>query len=130
GMTLIYDSIRIEDFYNILERYLEETTVIKTEANREGVNILTPITASGINSKALFIVGLVQGKYPNLQQETFFFNENTFGPLKKLGLSLKSYEEKLDNDSLQFTMALTNCKEKLYLSYPERYSSNEENIPS
>lgn len=129
-MPLIYGNIKIEDFYYILKRYLEETTIVKTEANRNGVNILTPITASGISSKVLFVTGLVQGKYPNLQQENFFFNEYTFKPLKKIGLSLKSYEEKLDNDSLQFIMALTNCKEKLYLTYPERYSNNEENIPS
>ncbi len=130
GMSIVYSNVKIDEFYSILNRYLEEGTVVKTEANREGVNILTPITASGTNYKALFIVGLVQGKYPNVLQDTFFFNENTFLSLKKVGLSLKTYEEKLDSESLQFAIALTNCKEKLYLSYPERYSGNEENIPS
>ncbi len=129
-MPIVYDNIKIDEFYNTLNRYLEEETVIKTEANRDGVNIVTPITASGIEFKTLFIVGLVQGKYPNIQQDTFFFNENTFNTLKNVGLSLKSYEEKLDNESLQFHIAVANCKKRLYLSYPEHYSENEENIPS
>ncbi len=130
GMTIIYNKIKIDEFYDILTRYLEEGIIINNVGNNEGINILTPFTARGTRYKILFIIGLVQGKYPKFQQDTFFFNERTFLPLKKVGLNLKTYEEKLDKESLMFILALTRCKEKLYLSYPESCSGDEENILS
>lgn len=129
-IPLIHDEIDIEDFYDILLKYLEKEAIVGTLGNSEGVNILTLHTLRGLKIKALFIVGLVEGKYPNLKEENFFFTEENYWNLKRIGLNVKSFHEKFDKESLLFTIAVTRCIGSLYLTYPESSLQDEVNISS
>lgn len=129
-ISIIYDLISIEEFYEIFLRYLEEETIIITNGNRNGVNILTPSTIQGVHYSVLFITGLVEGKYPALKESNFFFREENYEIFCDIGLKLKNYYEKLDKESLLFVIAVTRCSELLYLSYPKSTMRDEVNIPS
>jgi len=122
--------ISLEQFIQLLENYIEGERITWIQGNEKGVKILTPITARGQEFKVLFIVGLSQGKYPNLQDENFFFKEDNYMELKSIQLDVKNYHEKLDKESLIFTTVLASCKDNLYLSYSENATGDEKDIPS
>ncbi len=131
GITQILPyEISLEQFIELMESYLEEESITDIQGNSEGVKILTPVTARGQKFQVLFIVGLSQGKYPNLQDENFFFKEENYRDLKSIGLDVKNYYEKLDKESLVFTTALASCNHNLYLSYSENSVGDEKDIPS
>lgn len=129
-IPLVYRQIDLEDFYNILLRYLEEEVIVGTLGNYEGVNILSLSTLRGLKFERLFITGLIEGRYPKLKEENFFFKEDNYSTLKNIGIDIKSFYEKLDKESLNFAIAVTRCTECLYLSYPESSLKEEVNIPS
>ena len=122
--------ISLEQFIELMESYLEEESITDIQGNNEGVKILTPVTARGQKFQVLFIVGLSQGKYPNLREESFFFKEQNYKDLKSIGLDIKNYYEKLDKESLVFSTALASCNSTLYLSYSENSTGDEKDIPS
>ena len=129
-IPLIYNDIDLEDFYNLLLRYLEREIVIGILGDSKGVNILTIPLLRGLKFQALFITGLVEGKYPKLKEENFFFKEDNYYNLKKIGFNVENFYEKLDKESLGFVIAITRCTKLLYLSYPENSLKDEVNIPS
>lgn len=122
--------IGLGEFIDLLEGYLENQTVTETPRNDNGVSILTPVTARGHKFEILFVAGLSQGKYPNLQDENFFFREGNHKELKGIGLNVKNYYEKLDKESLIFAIIISACANKLYLSYSENATGDEKDIPS
>lgn len=122
--------ISLENFIQLLENYIEGESITWIQGNDKGVKVLTPATARGQEFKLLFIVGLSQGKYPNLQDENFFFKEDNYGELKSIGLDVKNYHEKLDKESLIFATVLASCKGSLYLSYSENATGEEKDIAS
>lgn len=122
--------ISLEQFIQLMENYLEGESITWIYGNKKGVKILTPVTARGQEFKLLFIIGLSQGKYPNLQDENFFFKEDNYARLKSIGLDVKNYYEKLDKESLMFTISIANCRGSLYLSYSENATGDEKDIPS
>ena len=122
--------VSLEEFLNILENYLQNETIVDTWGNLQGINILTPVTARGQKFKVLFVVGLSQGKYPNLKDDNFFFKEENHKDLKNIGIDVKSYYEILDKESLMFTTVLSACSHTLYLSYAENSTGDEKEIPS
>lgn len=128
--NILYDKITLEEFFSLLESYLQNESIVEVQGNHKGINILTPVTARGHKFKVLFIVGLSQGKYPNVADENFFFNEENYEELKGIGLDVKNYHEKLDKESLIFANILSTCTDKLYLSYSENSTGDEKNIPS
>ena len=129
-ISIIYDEINIKELYDIILRYFEEETIVITAGNRNGVNILTPSTVQGINYEVLFIAGLIEGNYPVLKGNNFFFREENHEMFCDIGMDIKNYYEKLDKECLLFVIAVTKCSELLYLSYPVSSTSDEVNIPS
>ncbi|GFN34277.1 PD-(D/E)XK nuclease family protein [Tepidimicrobium xylanilyticum] len=127
---IIKEEITFRDYINLLSNYLDEESVIETMGNRNGINILSPVTIRGKKYRVLFLVGLSQGNYPNLIEENFFFKEDNYLKLKEIGLDIKNYHERLDKESILFTTAIAACGENLYLSYSENATEDEKDIPS
>lgn len=126
----IYDQMTMEEFINLLERYINRETVVEIEGNSDGISLLTPVTARGQNYKILFVMGLSQGDYPKINSHNFFFKENNMNTLKNIGIDVKNYYEILDKESLIFSTVIASCTETLYLSYSQESTEDEETIPS
>jgi len=120
------DDITLKDFYNILVRLFNDEIIKVTIGNGKGVKILTPSTARGMEFSDVFIMGLIQGEYPNLINNSWFFREEDYQLFKNIGVDIKNYKQRLDKESLLFSVALTRAKERLTLSYAE--STNGENV--
>lgn len=128
--NVLQDKVDLEKFLNLLENYLEEESITEIQRNNRGINILTPVTARGHEFKVLFVVGLSQGKYPNLENENLFFKEENHEELRNIGVDIKNYYEKLDKESLIFTTIISTCTQTLYLTYSENSTGDEKDIPS
>ncbi|MCF6462971.1 PD-(D/E)XK nuclease family protein [Clostridium sp. Cult1] len=128
--NIIEGEISLEELLILLDNYLEKESIKKVQGNSRGVNILTPVTTRGHQFKVLFVVGLSQGKYPNLNESNFFFKEDNYNELINIGLDIKDYYEKLDKESILFTTVIAACTNILYLSYSENATEDEKDIPS
>src|SRR5699024_10169369 len=80
--SILQDEIDLEEFLELLENYLESESITEVQGNDRGINILSPVTARGHKFKVLFLVGLSQGKYPNLENDNFFFKEENYQVMK------------------------------------------------
>ncbi|MBU5437399.1 PD-(D/E)XK nuclease family protein [Tissierella sp. MSJ-40] len=129
-LNLIVKEITLLDYYNALKFYLEKETIIEIQGNENGLNVLTPINGRGLKYKIVFIAGLSQENYPSLKDENFFFNEDNYIVQKKMGLDVKDYYEKINNEVLKFSSVISSCDGILYLSYCESSSDEGKDIPS
>lgn len=128
--SILYDEITIEEFLVIITDYLQRETIVETEGNSNGINILTPVISRGQKFNILFVTGLSQGDYPSVDSRNFFFREDNYRELKKIGIDIKNYYEKLDKESITFSTIISSCTDKLYLSYSQDSSEDEKGIPS
>ena len=126
----VKNEIDLKDFYNILFRYCEEETIVIAPKNIKGVNVLTPSTIRGLDFDTVFLTGLIQGEYPQLKENNFFFNDRHYPIFKDIGMDIKNFHERLDNESLLFDIAITRSRKNLYLSFSEISRNNESNIYS
>ncbi len=127
---IIEDKIPLEEFLTLLENYLERESIKEVQGNPRGINIFSPVTARGQKFQVLFLVGLSQGKYPNIVENNFFFKEDNYEELKDIGIDVKNYYERLDKESIIFTTLIAACTHTLYLSYSENATEDEKDIPS
>lgn len=129
-LSIIYDEVTIDEFIDLLATYLQDENIVEVEGNIDGINILTPVTARGQSFKVLFVLGLTQGDYPNIVNRNFFFKEDNYRYLKKIGIDVKNYYEILDKESLIFSTVISSCSDRLYLSYSQDSEEDESSIPS
>ena len=126
----LFNYIDLEDFVELLSGLMLEGSITTREGNNGGVKLLTPAMIRGHRYKAVFIVGLTQGEYPKLSSKNFFFKDENSELFEKINLDYKNYYQKLDKESLNFTIALSQVEERLYLSYSENITDNEAGIAS
>ncbi|MDR7870770.1 MAG: PD-(D/E)XK nuclease family protein [Tissierellaceae bacterium] len=123
-LNIFKSEILLEDYYYLLIDYLEEETVIEVQGNIKGVHILNPINSRGSVKDITFITGLAQGSYPSIDNSNYFINDYNLKDLKAIGLDVKNYTERLNNESLKFASMVSSCKNKLYLSYSTGYDDS------
>lgn len=114
--SFVKEEIDMEEYLKILLDYLEAEEITQTRGNPHGVKVLTIDNARGINYKRVFIAGLTQGNYPNITSNNFFFSDDNYIILKDIGIDVKSYRNRLDNEILKMLGLVSTCQEKLYLS--------------
>lgn len=127
---ILFNEIGFEEFLNIYYEFLESQEIVVKEGNNRGVRILTPTLVRGNRYKTIFITGLSQGNYPNLSTKNFFFKDENSRIFKKIGLEYRNYYERLDKESLNFSIMLSQVEERLFLSYSEDVLDNESGIQS
>lgn len=110
------DKIDLDEYLMILLDYFEEEKIIEIKANPNGIKIITIDNARGIEYRKVFITGLSQGTYPNLGMNSFFFSDDNYHVLKDIGIDVKNYKNRLDNEILKFVSLISSCREKLYIS--------------
>ena len=118
-ISIVIKEISIDDYYETLIRLFEEEAIIELNENIKGVKILNPINSRGFIHEIVFITGLSQQYYPSLKENNFFINDENHGILSEIGLQLKNYNERLNNEAIKFAALLSSCNNKLYLSFSE-----------
>ena len=114
--SLINEEIDLEEYLMILLDYFEDEEIIETKGNPHGVKVITIDNARGINYGRVFIPGLTQGTYPNLMTSNFFFSDDNYSELRGIGIDVKGYRNRVDNETLKILALISSCQEKLYLS--------------
>lgn len=127
---LIQQTITIEEYFIVLQDYLSSESIMESDYNLNGLQVLNPINTRGLSFKKLFIVGLSQEEYPNLNNTSFFLKDDNYGVLKGMGISLKDYHERFSNEALKFKTIISSCSEDLFMSYNENSLEEGKNIPS
>lgn len=127
---LIQEKISIEDYFLVLEDYLSSENIIESDFNLNGLQVLSPINTRGLSFKKLFIVGLSQEEYPNLNNNSFFLKDDNYNDLKKIGIDFKDYYERFSNEALKFKTIIASCRESLFMSFNENSLEEGKNIPS
>ena len=127
-LGLMEEEISLEDYYYLLLDYIEEEAIVEIQANREGVQLLTPTNARGLKKRVIYVTGLSQGSFPSLDMGNYFINDYNQKDLEKIGIHFKNYQERLNNETLKFASILASCQDKLILSYSSGY--DDDNIKS
>lgn len=110
------EEISLNEYLIILLDYFEEEDIIDFKGNPNGIKIVTIDNARGIEYRKVFIAGLTQNTYPNLINNNFFFSDDNYIKLRNIGVDVKSYKNRMDNEILKFVSLISSCKEKLYIS--------------
>lgn len=129
-ISLIEKEMTLEDYYLILEDYIAEEEITKGDKNLNGLNVLTPIMARGLNHKILFIAGLSQEEYPSLKNSSFFLSDDNQRILRGIGIEFMDYQERFSNEALKFAALISSCKDKVYMSFSENSLEEGKDIPS
>lgn len=110
------EEINLEEYLAILIDYFQEELVIMDKGHPNGIRIVTIDNARGMNYRRIFIAGLTKGNYPDLMNKSFFLSDDKYHELRKIGIDIKDYKNRLDNEILKFKTLISSCKEKLYIS--------------
>ena len=126
----IFSTMELRAYRDLLYRILRDEKIVIREGNNRGVKILSPTTVRGHSYKVVFVLGLSEGKYPNLSSKNFFLKDENMDFFRKIGYQYKNYYQKLDKEQTNFYIMLGQVEERLYLSYSRDLEDNEENIKS
>lgn len=110
------EEINLEEYLAILLDYFQEELVREEKGNPKGIKVVTIDNARGMNYRRVFIAGLTKGIYPDLMNKSFFLSDDKYHELRKIGVDIKDYKNRLDNEILKFKSLISSCKEKLYIS--------------
>lgn len=127
-ISLIVEEISIEDYFESIVKLCKNEFILEKDENIKGIKVLSPINARGFSHEYVFIVGMSQQYYPVLKESNFFINDDNHLNLKNIGLDLKKYNERLNNEQIKFASLIASCNKRLYLSLSEGLEG--ENIPS
>lgn len=122
-------NVSIEEYYFILNQYLEDDYIKLSKHNKNGVKILSPNNGRGITSLYTYVLGLSQGSYPDIEMNyNYLINQYNYNDLLKLGFKIKDYKQNLDIEILNFASSIANTKKKIILSYSK--GKDDSQIPS
>lgn len=116
-LAIFDDEIDLKDYYFLLIDFFKEGTVIEIQGNIKGVHILNPTNSRGSIKDIIFITGLSQVSYPVIDDGNYFMNDYNLKDLKAIGIEVRNYRERLDNESLKFASIIASCRKKIHLSY-------------
>ncbi|WP_026894785.1 PD-(D/E)XK nuclease family protein [Clostridiisalibacter paucivorans] len=122
--------IALEDLYRLIKRLCENESIYLNNLPERCVNVLTPSTARGSRFSTVFIMGMIQGEYPNVINKSWFFRDEDIEIFKNMGIDFKSYQDRLDKEKLLFANAISRARKKLYFSYCNEDNSGKALISS
>ena len=118
------EKMSIEKFYNLIKIGLKNSGLGKIPAMQDQVIVGDTDRSRSHKVKAIFIIGLNDGEFPNINKNEGFINDDDRKLLKSNGIELaKSTLENLYDDNFNIYKAFTTAEEKLFLSYAS--SDNE-----
>ena len=110
--------VSFEKYADLLKIGLSSTGLGKIPGTQDQVTVGDVDRSRSHKVKAVFIIGLNDGMFPNVNKNEGFFNDKDREYLKNNGTELaKGTMEQLYDDNFNIYKAFTAAEEKLYLSY-------------
>ena len=116
----------LHELVDLLEELLEEATIRPRDSHEQGVWILNPHDAVGLDFDLVLFAGLNEGEFPGVQQQDALLSDNErcslWKHLEGLGrklpkLALPSADVLFEQESVLFLTALGMAREQLVLSF-------------
>lgn len=121
----------IEKYINCFKVGLKNSSLGKIPGTQDQVIVGDVDRSRSHKVKAIFIIGINDGAFPNANKDEGFFNDKDRENLKAEGLELANGTlENLYEDNFNIYKAFTTAEEKLYLSYASSDSSGKSLRPS
>jgi len=118
------EKISFENYINILKAGFNSSSLGKIPATLDEVIVGDVDRTRSGKKKAIFIIGLNDGKFPSFSKNEGFINDEERIYLKENGIELaKTTKEQIYDENFNIYKAFGVAEEKLYLSYPA--SDNE-----
>lgn len=110
--------LSFEKYIEILKIGLKDSGLGKIPGTQDQVIVGDVDRSRSHKVKTVFIIGLNDGKFPSVNNNEGFFNDNDREILKSSGLELaKGTIEKLYDDKFNIYKAFSTAEQKIYLSY-------------
>jgi hypothetical protein len=123
--TLPAKEISLHEFYLMLEAILTREQCPKPTSWANGIRLLSPAEARGVNFRLTFVAGLNEGLIPHLSVERWLLREETIQNWPADNL-FPTNRQQLLRERLLFYYTINTAREKLILSCCQ---SNEEGKP-
>lgn len=99
-----------------LRRLLEDVPVLLADRMEGGVQVVTPETASGMNFRAVFVLGLAEGEFPAPPRESWLYSDRERQALAAVGVILRTSRQRAAAADFAFALAAGLATERLTLS--------------
>ena len=118
------EKVSFESYTNLLKAGFNNSSLGKIPATLDEVIVGDVDRSRSGNKKVVFIIGLNDGKFPSINKNEGFINDEERKNLKENGIELaKTTKEQIYDENFNIYKAFCVAEEKLYLSYPA--SDNE-----
>lgn len=126
------EKINAVTFKNLLDHLLGRTLLRTQRGDPGGVDVLEVTQARALPFRAAFVVGLIEGRFPQGVPRDWLYPYNERNELAEAGLFLEDlspagFQKKEEHF---FYQTVCQATERLYLSYPRVVGEHEETIPS
>ena len=123
--------VSFDKYFNLLKVGFSNSKLGKIPATLDEVTVGDVDRSRSHKTKAVFIIGLNDGVFPNVNADEGFLDDVDRENLTKEGLELaKTTKEKLYDDNFNIYKAFTTAEEKLYLTYSSADSEGKSLRPS
>jgi ATP-dependent helicase/nuclease subunit B len=124
-------SVKLAQFLETYEHWLERATAPFAERNADGVAVLDAMTARGVAFRALFVVGLNEGIFPRTIREDAFLRDRERTLLETvLGYKVATKLGGFDEERLLFMLLAGAAQERLYCLYARNDEDGRPLAPS
>jgi ATP-dependent helicase/DNAse subunit B len=108
--------VRPHEFASLLRRMLQGVRVDISDRQEQGVQLVTPGTASGMRYSLVFILGLTEGEFPAQPRESWLYGDADRRLFGELGLQLSTAAGRSALEDFYFALSIAMATEKLVLS--------------
>lgn len=124
-------TISLEDFISEIERCIDAQSLTISSADRDGVQVLEATDVRGLQFRAIFIAGLIEGGFPLRKPRDWIYPHEERERLKEYGLTLEDISPAtLLKEEHYFYQAACRATERLYLTWPLVLEGNTETVVS
>ncbi len=124
-------SMSFDKYIELLKIGLKSSELGKIPATSDGIIIGDVDRSRSHKVKIIYIIGLNDGAFPNVNTDEGFLNDKDRETLKNQGIELaKGTVELLYDDNFNIYKALTTAEEKIYLSYASADNEGKSLRPS
>jgi ATP-dependent helicase/DNAse subunit B len=124
-------SITVEDLITEIERCIGAQTLAIAGADRDGLQVLEATDVRGLQFRAIFIAGLIEGGFPLRKPRDWIYPHEERERLKQYGLTLEDISPAtLLKEEHYFYQAACRATERLYLTWPLVLEGGEETVVS
>lgn len=117
--------LTLEEFQTFIAEYFLELEVKGVYSRGDGIRVLPPREARGLQAKVVFITGLEQGVFPRQYISDWKLDADARFELRLLGINLETGENYLIQEKLAFYWSLQAAVEHLVLVFQSQGENGE-----